>query len=411
MTRLDRRSFLCAAGTVPLWWRLFRNGAWVPAGDDRVLLVLELTGGNDGLNTVIPADDPLYASLRPKLQVVRNGAHALGDGTSLHPSLQRLHRRVQDGGGAVLHGVGCQKPDRSHFRSRDIWHTADPHHQRVHNHTTGWLGRAADLLAAQSAGVPAAAVGALEIPLLLKATRTTVPSVRRVEDFHWLSPTAGQPLGATAAVRGVVAGGVDPAVASDVNAYVATTAQAAVSLAADLASALARYRPRADYPDTALGRDLQLAARLCISGFGTRLLHVAFGGFDTHARQLPVHAGLLLQLDAALDALLQDLTAHGHGERTLVLVHSEFGRRVAENASQGTDHGAAAPVFVWLGGVRGGVHGPVPDLQHLDEGDLAMTCDFRSVYTDVLQWSGIDPVAVLGAAFPAAGLFAATSRR
>jgi uncharacterized protein (DUF1501 family) len=400
MTGCDRRAFLQFCAAMPFVGRGF--GAWVPGGDDRVLLVLELVGGNDGLNTVIPIDDARYTELRPRLQVVRAGAHALGDGTALHPALARLHRRITAGGGAVLHGVGYPQPDRSHFRSRDVWHSGEPTLTRVAADTTGWLGRAADLLAATAAGVPAAAVGGLAVPLLLRSRRVTVPSLRRVEDFQWLSATAATPLGATAPVRAVV----DADAPAGPAGRAAATARAAVRLADELTAALQRYEPRAAYPDTALARDLQLAARLIVAGFGTRLLHVAFAGFDTHARQLPTHAGLLAQLDAALDAMWQDLAAHGQADRVVVLVHSEFGRRVAENASQGTDHGAAAPVFLF-GPVAGGVHGPVPDLRQLDDGDLVATTDFRRVYADLLSWLGVDAAAVLGAAFPAAGVVAA----
>ncbi len=398
MTAIDRRSFLQFCSALPFVHGPSLGG-WIPGGDDRVLLVLELVGGNDGLNTVIPVDDADYARLRPKLQVVRGGAHPLGDGTSLHAALLRLHRRIVDGRGTVLHGVGYPHPDRSHFRSRDVWHSGDPSLVRVEAKTTGWLGRAADLLAADAAGVPAAAVGGLEVPLVLRSRRNTVPSLRRVEDFQWLSATGPQPLATDAPVRQIVGGGGHVGA----GAYAAATAQAAVRLADDLTAALQRYEPRADYPDSALGRDLQLAARLVVAGFGTRLLHVGLPGFDTHARQLPTHAGLLTQLDAALDAMLQDIGAHGHGDRVLVLVHSEFGRRTAENASQGTDHGAAAPVFAF-GGSGAGVVGPVPDLRHLDDGDLVATMDFRSVYADVLSWLGVDPAVVLGGAFASAGL-------
>ncbi|MBX3461685.1 MAG: DUF1501 domain-containing protein [Planctomycetes bacterium] len=397
MATCDRRSFLQFCGALPFVGRGF--GAWAPLADDRVLLVLELVGGNDGLNTVIPVDDARYAALRPQLQAVRKGAHRLADGTALHPALGRLRRRLEAGGVAVRHGVGYPGPDRSHFRSRDIWHTADPGLVRVGARTTGWLGRAADLVAARSAGLGAAAVGGLEVPLLLRGRSVTVPSLRRLEDCQWLAPTAAGPIGAEAAVRDLV----DAGRGDGARTHAAAVARAAVRLADDLTAAMRRYRPAADYPGTALGRDLQLAARLVVAGFGTRLLHIGFAGFDTHARQLPTHAGLLAQLDAALDAFAQDLAAQGRAERVAVLVHSEFGRRAAENASQGTDHGAAAPVFV-LGPVQGGVHGPVPDLQRLDDGDVAATMDFRSVYADGLSWLGLEPEAVLGAAFPGAGL-------
>lgn len=401
---IDRRSFLLGASALPLALGHGR-GVCVPRGDDRALIVVELAGGNDGLATVIPVDDPRYAALRPNLQVVRHGARPLGDGTSLHGALEKLHRRCGAGQVAVVHGVGHANPDRSHFRSRDIWHTADPSHVRVQHGTTGWLGRAADRLAADSSGMPAAAIGALEVPLVLRAARATVPSLRRIEDFLWLGAAASGPLAADDATRQVVSraavGNGD-----DARAHAAATAKVAIRLADDLGVALARYRARAEYPDTELGRDLQLAARVAIAGFGTRLLHLSFGGFDTHARQVPTHRSLLSQLDEALDAVCADLDGHGRSSRTMLVVHSEFGRRAAENASQGTDHGAAAPVFVALGDIVGGPHGTPPDLQKLVDGDVAATCDFRSVYGDVLQWMGIDATAVLGASFENSGVIA-----
>jgi len=396
----DRRSFLAALAAAPFCWPGREFAAWLPRGDEKVLLVLELQGGNDGLNTVIPVDDQRYAAARPKLQPVRNGAHRLADGTALHPSLSRLHQRVVTGTGSVVHGVGYAGPDRSHFRSRDIWHVADPAHTKVQTGTTGWLGRAADLLAEQGASVPAAAVGGLEVPLVLKSRTVTVPSLERAEDFQWLAAAHDGPLPARAPTRGTI----EPVAGDELLQFVGSTARTGARLADDLTAALRRYQPHAEYPDSGLGRDLQLAARLAIAGFGTRLLHVGFGGFDTHARQLPTHAGLLDQLDRALDAFLTDVQAGGLGDRVVVFVHSEFGRRLHENGSQGTDHGAAAPVFIFGGGLAGGTHGPVPDLGKLDDGDLIATADFRSVYRDLLDWLSVDSKAVLGGEFAGVGL-------
>ncbi len=407
MTRLNRRSFLQCATAIPLWWSVRGAGAWLPTAGERTLLVLELVGGNDGLNTVIPSGDAAYTRLRPKLSAVQNGARELADGTRLHPALAQLHAMVGAGKATVLHGVGYANPDRSHFRSRDIWHVGDPAHQRVAAATTGWLGRAADALAQANAGdgVPAAAIGGLEVPLLLKGHRVRVPSLRRVEDFQWLALQRREALAATSPTRAVVAGAATPS-ADDLRAFAAAMSQRAVQLAGGLESALARYQPTADYPDSGLGRQLRLAAQLVVSGFGTRLLHLGFTGFDTHARQLPTHAGLLAELDAALAAFVTDLEAHGHGDKVAILVHSEFGRRAAENASQGTDHGAAAPAFVLLGGARGGVVGTPPDLARLDDGDPIATVDFRSVYRDLLVWLGIDSKAVLGGEHASANLWA-----
>ena len=407
---LNRRTFLSGAAISPFAMRLARAGeptvGWLPRGDDRVLVVLELVGGNDGLNTVLPLEDAAYARARPRLSAVRKGAHALERGLALHPALGKLHRRTQTGGLAIVTGVGYPQPDRSHFRSRDIWHTADPTHQKVDNDTTGWLGRAADQLAATGAGVPAAAVGGLEVPLALRARRVTVPSLERVEDFQWLAAGRSGPIGPGAAVREVLAAGERSVASSDLARFVGDVARSGAALADDLQQALRRYRPRAKYPATELARDLQLTAQLAVAGFGTRLVHVALSGFDTHARQLPTHAGLLRQLDGGLDAFLNDLDQHGLGERVTVLVHSEFGRRVRENASQGTDHGAAGPVFVAGGAVRGGLIGAAPNLAELDDGDLVAEIDFRRVYASLLGWLGVDSKAVLGREFEPLALVA-----
>jgi len=402
--RWNRRAFLQSAAVLPFAAAL-RGGAWLPRGNPRTLLVLELEGGNDGLNTVIPLDDARYAQLRPTLQSARRGALPLGaapggGGFGLHMALAKVHARVLAGSAAVLHAVGYPSPDRSHFRSRDIWHTADPRLAAVRADTTGWLGRAADRLATAGAGLPAAEIGGTELPLLLRSANAMVPSLRRAEDFALqVDDAAGAGPGRRAAIEALAAPRADQGLVGEV----AHVASAAIEQAGRLRAALQRYQPRADYPDSPLGRDLQLVARMAIAGFGTRLLHTGLGGFDTHARQLPTQQALLQELDLALDALLQDLGRHDALADTLVLVHSEFGRRVLENDSQGTDHGAAAPVLLLGGGVRGGVHGKGPDLGDLLDGDVRPTTDFRSVYRDLLDWLSIDAASVLDGEFAPAG--------
>lgn len=403
-----RRDFLKAAASVPFASMLpaGRDGLWLPRGDDRVLLVLELQGGNDGLNTVVPLHDDAYARARPRLSSVREGALPLDAGFGLHADLAGLNALCKQQLAAVVHGVGYAEPDRSHFRSRDIWHTADPSHQRVAADTTGWLGRAADLLAAGGASMPAASVGSLQVPLLLRARAAAVPTLERAEDFQLGVVTAGGAADERrAALVELLAPHQVPGLPAEAAAVAATAAQAA-AMAEKLRTQLQRYEPKADYAGSQLGADLQLVARMAIAGFGTRLFHVGFGGFDTHARQLPTHAGLLRQLGTALGAFAADLAGHGALARTTVLVHSEFGRRLAENASQGTDHGAAAPVFVLGGGVKPGLHGTPPDLRDLIDGDVKPTTDFRALYADLLGWLRIDARAVLGGDFAPLGLYA-----
>ena len=397
----DRRTFLRGAALVPFAAQL-RAGSWLPRGDALTLVVLELEGGNDGLNTVIPLDDAAFARLRPRLSSVRQGALPVGEGRGLHPSLGSLAKTLVAGDAAVVHSVGSDKPDRSHFRSRDVWHSADPALAQVRADTTGWLGRAADLLAAQGAGLPAADIGGVEVPLVLRTKSVVVPSLRRVEDFVlWCGDDAG-----SAARRRALQEVLAPRTDAGLLGEIAAMGAAAVQQSEALRAALLRYQPKARYPETALGRSLQLIARMAISGFGTRLFHLGFGGFDTHARQLPVQQALLRELDEALVAFVADLAGHDRLAATTVLVHSEFGRRVAENESQGTDHGAAAPVFVLGGGVRGGMHGTPPDLDNLVDGDVKATTDFRSVYRDLLSWLQVDADRVLGGSFASAGLFA-----
>lgn len=401
-----RRDFLRVAAALP-WATPFaapRASPWlrqVVDGGEAALLVLELAGGNDGLNTLVPVEAPEFARLRPKLSAVRTGAHRLRDTAfALHPSLGAgggLFALMQRGLAAAVHGVGYPQPDRSHFKSRDIWHTADPGHDPMRSLATGWLGRAADTLAGQGATMPALGVGDVSLPLVLRGGRVVVPVLARLQDYAL--QTDGD---ATALTRVATTAGADD---DDLQAFVRAVAASAVRGAQSLQDALAAYRPRATYPEGQLGRDLQLAAQVLVSGFGTRLMHLTFGGFDTHAQQLPTHAALLRQLAEGLAALCADLEAHGRLADTVVMVCSEFGRRAAENGSLGTDHGAAAPVFVLGGGVRPGLHGTPPDLRALVDGDVAHTTDFRQVYAALLGRLGIAVRPVLGADHPGLSLF------
>jgi uncharacterized protein (DUF1501 family) len=392
---LSRRDFLRAATqsvvTLPLATPLLY---WGPEAVDVSLVLLELEGGNDGLNTLIPVDDAAYAKARPQLGSVRHGAHRVRDGFALHPALGQLAAAFARGEAAAVHSVGYPQPDRSHFFSRDVWHTAEVTPEGVRAARSGWLGRAADALAASSgAPVPALALGSLTLPLALRGERVVVPVLSRLEDYALHGVRGGEVAGAEREdLRTASAAGSDD---DDLHAFVRGVAERALADADALRNALAAYRPRAEFPAGPLGEALQLASRVLVSGFGTRLLHVPFPGFDTHAQQLPTHADLLRQLDQGLAALLADLTAHGRLAHTVICVHSEFGRRVAENGSLGTDHGAAAPVFVLGGGVREGLHGRAPDLRDLDDGDVRASTDFRAVYAALLARMGLPPEQVL----------------
>ncbi len=383
-----RRQFLVGgvrvAAALPFAAALGRAFA-APAGDEgeRVLVVVQLTGGNDGLNTLVPWRQDGYWRARPTLGLARAQLVRLDDDHGLHPSLRPLEPLLGAGRAALVHGVGLPEPNRSHFRSMEIWHTAEPD---APPGDTGWLGRLADQLALRRPGtMPALHVGDAELPRALFGRESFAPTVRDARGFR-LARTSS-----AAAFERARAELLDaPAEAGDV-AFLRDAARATYS-AAERMERLATDPSATSYPAHPLAQELRLVARLVGGGFGTRVFHVALGGFDTHAAQAPAHAALLADVASALAAFQRDLDASGAGERVLTLVFSEFGRRVHENGSRGTDHGAAAPVLLLGGTVRGGAHGTPPDLERLVDGDVPTTTDFRSLYTTLERdWMGLAP--------------------
>ncbi|MEM7305697.1 MAG: DUF1501 domain-containing protein [Planctomycetota bacterium] len=335
---------------------------------DRVLVVLQLTGGNDGLNTVVPHRQDEYFLLRPSLSLARGSLHAIDDEHGLHPELRGIAELFNEGDVAVVHGVGYPNPDRSHFRSMEIWHTAD---LDPTPDSTGWMGRLADGVARRAPGEMAALhIGDEGLPLALAGEDYFTPTVRDADGFRLAGGVASLPGVRTRLLEGPAKGDV---------AFLRDAARSTYRAAARM-EAMTAARTAIDYPGTELGRRLRLVARLIAGSFGTRVFHVALDGFDTHAKQRLVHAELLSTVSDALSAFQRDLDATGAADRVATLVFSEFGRRARENGSAGTDHGAGAPLFVVGRGVRGGVYGTPPDLRRLEEGDVPATTDFRSVY-------------------------------
>ncbi|HEX6884534.1 MAG TPA: DUF1501 domain-containing protein [Planctomycetota bacterium] len=377
---LTRRQLVVAGLRVGLFVPLALRARAAPAREtaERVLVVLQLTGGNDGLNTVVPHRQDAYYRLRPTLALPRSKLHALDDEHGLHPALGAL-QPVRDAGRlTVVHGVGYPEPDRSHFRSLEVWHGADP---RGTPHT-GWLGRMADRIAARSGGMPALCVDDGELPLALVGERVFAPALPD-ESSLALATLPGLAAGRESA------GTVDHDATGDL-AFLRAAARASYEAAGRLEQALARGSS-ADYPDSPLARRLRLVARLVTGGFDTRIFHLSLGGFDTHAHQAAAHAALLETLARALAAFEADLAASGAEERVLTLVHGEFGRRAAENGSRGTDHGAAAPVLLLGAPGGGGPRGTPPDLNGLVDGDVPFTTDFRALYSAIEQdWMGLE---------------------
>jgi len=388
---IDRRDFLrggllaSAAATLP---SLFARALFASEGGDRVLVLLQLSGGNDGLNTVIPFEDDAYRRARPSLGVPKAGVVALGEGVGLHPAMAALRPAFDAGRLAVVQGVGYPNPNRSHFASTDIWQTAS---LLPPGRWTGWVGRALDR-GASGEGAPALQLDPSPLSLALIGERTVVPAVRDAERFR---VPGGE---SAAAFLDRLAGGPPGGATLD---YIRDSAREAYRTAGTLERALGAGRGRDRYPRSDLAQRLWQVARLVEARLPARVYALQLPGFDTHARQKAPHEALLRTLADALAAFHDDLAASGTIDRVLLLTYSEFGRRVQENRSLGTDHGAAAPLLAMGGRVRGGVHGAHPSLTDLDDGDLRFHTDFRSVYATILDgWMGADADAILGGAFP-----------
>lgn len=360
--------------------------------DDPVLVVIQLDGGNDGLNTVVPYADEAYVRARPKLHIPAADVHKLSDSVGLHPRMPGAKELFDEGLLAIVQGVGYPNPDRSHFRSMRIWQTAS-----FDEGTYGWLGRALDREAAQSNAEEASAIysGEEEVPVALWGRRSAAVSISQINDLV-LSRRATTVRTLRCAVSKETA--ADPSVRQFVTRQVVSAYKAAEEIERRPVSSSSGAGP--SYPDTALAARLRLVSQLLKGGSVARVFYTIQSGYDTHAAQAYRHGQLLAEFVQALKSFLADLREMELSERVIVLAFSEFGRRVEENGSQGTDHGAAGPVFVAGKAVQGGLIGPVPDCSRLDAGDLPMAVDFRQVYATLLdQWLGLPSASVLGSEF------------
>ncbi len=390
---LKGSSLVALSATVPQF--VSRTAQAAAPGKDNVLVVLEMTGGNDGLNTVLPYADDLYHRDRPTLRQTKDVVIRLDDHVGLHPAMQGLRPLWQDGQLAVLQGVGYPNPSRSHFESMDIWQSAD----LKGTSRTGWLGRAAAESDSRSGGVPILHVGPARLPLALAgAPGGGAVTVDDQSSFR-LELGAGKAEQHKARRRLLedLAAPAGQARADDLASFVAR--QQVQTL-----TAVERLRDLVEGPHavarqgTGLGQKLQLIAGLIARGFGTRLFYLHLDGFDTHYFQNLTHRSLLAELADGVGGFFRTLKTTGHDRRVRLMTYSEFGRRVDENSSRGTDHGAASCLFVAGPSIRGGVVGRHPSLADLDAGDLKYHTDFRRVYATLLDgWLGCDSKAVLGA--------------
>lgn len=363
---------------------------------NRILVVLELSGGNDGLNTIIPYSNDAYYRARPRLAIKKNAALKLDDQFGLHPSCEGLHKLFKDGQLAIIHGCGYPNPNLSHFTAMEYWHTATPNGSDKY----GWLGRFADAHQPEAVESYLVNIAAQQSRAVTSAKHSPVV-FKDPRRFGRIGTDEQQKVFAT---FGKVYPTTNPALD-----FVNTVSKTATSGAAMVRTACAEYKTLVDYgSDNDLTLDLKKVAAMIAAKLPTRIFYVTQGGYDHHAAQAGAHQLLLVYLSDALKGFLDDMKRIGRADDVSVMVFTEFGRRVQENASQGTDHGTATPMFVLGKKVKGGFYGTMPSLTDLDNGNLKMTTDFRSIYaTMIREWMGYqDTKTLLKGDFPTLDLFA-----
>jgi uncharacterized protein (DUF1501 family) len=363
-------------------------------GKDNILVVLEMTGGNDGLNTVIPYADDLYHKARPTLRQTKDVVIRLDDYVGLNSGMVGFRPLWEKGHLAVVQGVGYPNPERSHFEAMDIWQSADPKGSR-----TGWLGRAAVESDNHSGGVPILHVGPNRQPLAVAGAPGGGAVTVGDQNLFRLELSGGK-VAQQKARRKLLEELAAPAVKTgedDLASFVQRR-QVQTLTAVETLRELLEGPNAVPRQGDGLSQKLQLVAGLIAKGFGTRIFYVSLDGFDTHANQGPTHANLLGDLANSINRFFETLKTSGNDGRVRLMTFSEFGRRVPENGSRGTDHGAASCLFVAGPSVKGGVVGKHPSLADLDADDLKFHTDFRRVYATQLDgWLGCDSKAVLGA--------------
>lgn len=368
-----------------------------------LLVVVQLVGGNDGLNTVIPYGDGHYYDVRPTLAVTEKDILTINGQIGLHPNLKGMKSLYDQGKLAVVQGVGYANPILSHFRATDIWESAHP--EAVVG--SGWLGRYLDQsIAANHPGeLPGAMVGG-PLPLTLVGSKVVVPAIISLDSYKF--QTDGKyPNDAPSQVATFTQINMRSANGTAVD-YVAQSALDGLNSSSALQKATANYHSTVTYANDPFSQGLKLVSQIIAGGLSTQVLYVTIGGFDTHSSQKDTHEKLLSALDTGLTAFYQDLVAQGVSKEVTIMSFSEFGRRVKENGSKGTDHGTAAPMFILGDPVKGGLYGQYPSLSQLDsDGNLIYNVDFRSVYRTIISdWLKADPQAILAGSFENLGFIA-----
>jgi uncharacterized protein (DUF1501 family) len=408
MRTLQGSSLLAVGSVVPEF--LANTALAAEAGKDTVLVVVELSGGNDGLNTVIPYADDLYHKARPTLRFKKEQVVRVDDHIGLNPAMGALRPVLDKGHLAIVQGVGYPNPDRSHFESMDIWQSADPR-RRI---GTGWIGRSVPELQDKKGNVPVMQLGPKNLPLALQGAPAGVVSLNNIQSFRLQldAPDPNKRFARKRLIEDLAKAGEQ----ADKNSLLSFVQRREVQTyatlerlqqvlqetgAGDRRTGEFFFNPNEEgFKRGQLVQKLQLIARLIQKDFGTRVFYVALDGFDTHAGQAEEHRRLLEELANSITTFFNDLRNGDHDKRVLLMTFSEFGRRVQENSSRGTDHGAASCMFVAGPAVKGGAVGKHPSLNDLDSGDLRFHTDFRRVYATLLdKWLGCDSKVVLGDKF------------
>jgi uncharacterized protein (DUF1501 family) len=358
---------------------------------DTVLVVCQFSGGNDGLNMVVPYADKNYYTLRPTLGIPENQVLKLNDSMGLHPQLAGLQTLYSEGKVAIIQNVGYPNPNRSHFESMRIWQSASPENTLKY----GWVGRHFDQQSALGPLNPVVALGlSREQPLALAGAKVSIPCFASLQDVRSL---VGDP-DTEAMLRQIQSSGnmENHNPGTDVVRKASNSALDALSI---LNKQVATFKPQQQYANDAFGQGFKQISQLIGASPATRVVYFSAGGFDTHANQLASHQRLYKGFGDAVLAFQREMEQIGKADKVVLLVFSEFGRRAMENGS-GTDHGKAAPMFVIGKNVKGGFHGSNPDLVNLDGGDLNHNIDFRQVYAMAVdEWMGGDSEVVLGQRF------------
>ena len=361
---------------------------------DPVLVVVQLSGGNDFMNTVIPFTEGIYYDNRPLVGISEDKVLPFTDTLAWHPSAAAFKRIYEQGKVAIVQGVGLENASRSHFRAMDIWHTCEPDTIA----TEGWLAKVIREIDPDSSNPITAVNFGRGLPRALAAPGVTATSIGDLDNYGLMSGIELQEE--RDRDLQIFQRMYTPAIGSGmVMNYLSQTGQNVLTGADMLAEAPRKYKSTVEYADNPIAKSLRDVARVHTAGLGTRIFYTSHGGYDHHAQEVPGHARLLDELTGAIEDFMQDLREHNAAEEVNILVFTEFGRRIKDNGS-GTDHGSGGGAFLIGENVKGGLYSEYPSLAHADwlfGEDMAHTIDFRSVYSTILsQWMGLDPVDIVG---------------